>query len=561
MKDQGWTLKQHYASKVAELKSAKGNTEQQGKQLSEEQQRCLQDNLDKQAGAEKLFANVQTTLDEARKQAATSEKELKQTTTEIMCTISAWLISQGSAIASAMGKPEKEQSQIVTALPGMVSVDPGAPLKEIGNMVVGKFDKSTSQTERPEMRTIVGDLEVMMLDIVPVDEMDNSLEDSPLSPGASPTTHDVGFVPPERVGVSLEHGWRKYDRVEVWSKSQQTWIPDGIVSNLTTANLVIDGHNIPAHSVKVSYNGGLSKWIAAKDASSELRRALKPISDSDQLDSMTNFVKGAEVEVWSRSKNAWISDGTILDIAATDIALDGYIIPAGSVKVSCRSVDLVKWIGPSLRAVELRVVEPRAAELGTLSADVSHDVLAVRNENLSKDARVDVWSNSQKTWVPDGQVLQVLSKDAFVDGHNLSAGSVKVSYGAGNTKWLPHDLLATQLRKPGEPRSNESYSPSGSAPSPQQQKPHMPQPSVPCMTNQHKAQMPKVDSTSRDVRSVMHCLLEDMEQDCTSPSEKRARLMKKMVAEWHPDKRPLEEYELATRVCQWLNGPARCFAR
>ncbi|CAE7252684.1 unnamed protein product [Symbiodinium sp. CCMP2592] len=46
----------------------------------------------------------------------------------------------------------------------------------------------------------------------------------------------------------------------------------------------------------------------------------------------------------------------------------------------------------------------------------------------------------------------------------------------------------------------------------------------------------------------------------TQSAATRGRARKQFLLEWHPDKRPADERETATAVCQWLNGPGRSFA-
>ncbi|CAK9117292.1 unnamed protein product [Durusdinium trenchii] len=54
-------------------------------------------------------------------------------------------------------------------------------------------------------------------------------------------------------------------------------------------------------------------------------------------------------------------------------------------------------------------------------------------------------------------------------------------------------------------------------------------------------------------------LLERMQQHRRASVGERSRLFRQMMLEWHPDKRSQTEHEIATQVCQWLLGHARCF--
>ena len=50
------------------------------------------------------------------------------------------------------------------------------------------------------------------------------------------------------------------------------------------------------------------------------------------------------MEVWSNSLKAWQPDGLVLEAPDSDCVIDGYAIPAGSVKVTSGAG--IKWILP-----------------------------------------------------------------------------------------------------------------------------------------------------------------------------------------------------------------------
>jgi len=64
-----------------------------------------------------------------------------------------------------------------------------------------------------------------------------------------------------------------------------------------------------------------------------------------------SFSDGERVQVWSNSRGAWL-DGIVLEAFSADCEADGYMVPAGTIKVS--SAAGVKWVLPGQAAAMLR---------------------------------------------------------------------------------------------------------------------------------------------------------------------------------------------------------------
>ena len=71
---------------------------------------------------------------------------------------------------------------------------------------------------------------------------------------------------------------------------------------------------------------------------------------------------------------------------------------------------------------------------------------AMATQSFVKGEIVEVWSNSQKTWVSDAVVLEAPDRDCVIDGYAIPAGAVKVTSSAG-TKWILPDQVPSSLRK------------------------------------------------------------------------------------------------------------------
>merc|ERR1712050_772789 len=85
-------------------------------------------------------------------------------------------------------------------------------------------------------------------------------------------------------------------------------------------------------------------------------------------------------------------------------------------------------------------------------------------------------------------------------------------------------------------------------------------PSLPPLWTNSKAPLPDIEKGhAAGVQNVMASLRKTMQEHQCDTYDDRVRLFKQLVFEWHPDKRHQSEIEIATAVCQWLLGPARCF--
>lgn len=71
--------------------------------------------------------------------------------------------------------------------------------------------------------------------------------------------------------------------------------------------------------------------------------------------------------------------------------------------------------------------------------------------------------------------------------------------------------------------------------------------------------LPVPERSSSELEHITRQLVDTMREHQGDLQEARARLFKQLMLQWHPDKRAEGERELATSVCQWLLGPAKCF--
>lgn len=81
------------------------------------------------------------------------------------------------------------------------------------------------------------------------------------------------------------------------------------------------------------------------------------------------YVGGEKVEVWSNSKGSWIPDAIVLEAPATNCEIDGYAIPAGSLKV--QSSVGTKWILPDQVRSQVRKAQPQPGMTDSLLAPPS----------------------------------------------------------------------------------------------------------------------------------------------------------------------------------------------
>ena len=71
---------------------------------------------------------------------------------------------------------------------------------------------------------------------------------------------------------------------------------------------------------------------------------------------------------------------------------------------------------------------------------------AMATQSFVKGEVVEVWSNSQKSWISGAVVLEAPDRDCVIDGYAIPAGAVKVTSSAG-TKWILPDQVPSALRK------------------------------------------------------------------------------------------------------------------
>ena len=102
-------------------------------------------------------------------------------------------------------------------------------------------------------------------------------------------------------------------------------------------------------------------------------------------------------EVWSNSKNAWMKDGQILEVATADSDGADPSVGEGSLKVKCGAG--VKWIKPEYIAQQLRKIS--------------------KISKYAEGDRVHVWSASKNDWIPDGLVLEVTTVEAVITGYKV----------------------------------------------------------------------------------------------------------------------------------------------
>jgi len=143
---------------------------------------------------------------------------------------------------------------------------------------------------------------------------------------------------------------------------------------------------------------------------------------------LPRFPRGASVQVWSESRQAWF-EGVVEEAFSTETLTEGFRVPAGALKVS--SAAGTKWVMPEHAAMTLREGVAPTSPTGV---------------GLAGGQKVQVWSNSRAAWL-DATVLEVFTKSSIADGFKVPAGTVKVSSSAGH-KWIQPAEVGTTLRKP-----------------------------------------------------------------------------------------------------------------
>eukprot|EP00927_Polykrikos_kofoidii_P061968 TRINITY_DN5678_c0_g2_i1.p1 TRINITY_DN5678_c0_g2~~TRINITY_DN5678_c0_g2_i1.p1 ORF type:complete len:1517 (-),score=285.15 TRINITY_DN5678_c0_g2_i1:208-4758(-) len=153
-----------------------------------------------------------------------------------------------------------------------------------------------------------------------------------------------------------------------------------------------------------------------------------------------NFEVGDAVHIWSNSKGAWMTDGSITEVLTAPCVSDGlsmpagHVLPVGSVKVSSSAG--LKWILPEVIATQLRKACPvRKPSVGSASG------------SLTAGEAVQVWSKSQQTWLTDGRICEVSDgSNSFFNGLPVRVGAVRVVSSAGE-KWVMPEQIDAHLRR------------------------------------------------------------------------------------------------------------------
>uniref|UniRef100_A0A7S4Q175 Uncharacterized protein n=1 Tax=Alexandrium monilatum TaxID=311494 RepID=A0A7S4Q175_9DINO len=171
----------------------------------------------------------------------------------------------------------------------------------------------------------------------------------PRAPGVGPAD-----AVPDR---SLREG----DPVRVWSVSRGRWIDDGVVQAVAMEDIEVEGQQLVAGSVLVTYDGAAGvKWVHPGEMLDVLSRpeephALAPLQDmADDGAPAGPFQQGDSVHVWSISRDRWVEDGVVQDVAPEDLDIEGELVEAGSVLVTYDGVAGVKWISPAEQELCLR---------------------------------------------------------------------------------------------------------------------------------------------------------------------------------------------------------------
>jgi len=178
-----------------------------------------------------------------------------------------------------------------------------------------------------------------------------------------------------------------------------------------------------------STGGGLSRH--SSDSSGQLCASSVPSgnlpgSGIQKQKVVPRFSRGASVQVWSESRQAWF-EGVVDEAFSTETLTEGFRVPAGALKVS--SAAGTKWVMPAHVA---RMLREGAAPTSPVAA------------GLASGEKVQVWSNSRKAWL-DAVVLEVFTKSSVADGFQVPAGTVKVISSAGQ-KWIQPAEVGTMLR-------------------------------------------------------------------------------------------------------------------
>uniref|UniRef100_A0A7S1A4V5 Uncharacterized protein n=1 Tax=Noctiluca scintillans TaxID=2966 RepID=A0A7S1A4V5_NOCSC len=158
--------------------------------------------------------------------------------------------------------------------------------------------------------------------------------------------------------------------VEVWSNSMSAWT-QGAILQVAEADTMYEGHKVRSGAMKVAYgadDGEQITWVQPDDIAAQIRKAESCSIPAPA--SLGSFPQGTRVDVWSRSKEVWILNGVVIEVASEDRKMKEDIVPKNSVKVSykVRTSTVEKWITAGEVATLVRRASAGNIELPNLEA-------------------------------------------------------------------------------------------------------------------------------------------------------------------------------------------------
>eukprot|EP00929_Paragymnodinium_shiwhaense_P099084 TRINITY_DN6063_c0_g3_i1.p1 TRINITY_DN6063_c0_g3~~TRINITY_DN6063_c0_g3_i1.p1 ORF type:complete len:1409 (+),score=357.56 TRINITY_DN6063_c0_g3_i1:98-4324(+) len=184
----------------------------------------------------------------------------------------------------------------------------------------------------------------------------------PTAAAARPASdHMAVTVLPQQPQTVVGSNFVVGEAVHIWSNSKKAWMTDGEVVEVLTAPMMSDGGSlplntiIPSGAVKVNSGAG-TKWVLPEVVSTQLRKACPTFA----------FVRGEAVHVWSKSNNAWLTDGVVKEVSDGSTLFNGVLVPAGALHVSSSAGE--KWVMPEQVASTLRKAGTPAVAAETVGA-------------------------------------------------------------------------------------------------------------------------------------------------------------------------------------------------
>lgn len=130
-------------------------------------------------------------------------------------------------------------------------------------------------------------------------------------------------------GSSAELSYRKGDKVQIWSTSQEQWF-DGELIGAFEEDCFFEGYAIKAGAIKVRSIMG-TKFVSADRVKDVVRKRLA-------------YAKGEKVQLWSASKKQWL-DGKVVEAFDDDsFTAEGHAVKRGTLKVAFSTGS--KWVKP-----------------------------------------------------------------------------------------------------------------------------------------------------------------------------------------------------------------------